>query len=478
VTLDLTLTAPAAGSGVDGDATRALVLRSANEPGDDRYDLPVVSVAPRVEEADVQSVLAQAQAALLQPLSLSTDEVTVILQPVDLARIIALEEVETPDGWTVRISADTDAVAPLFASVVEQLEAPAVDAGFEVAERPTTLDEKGDVTWEPVAADVQVVPSVDGRTFDPDLTADQIGAMLAAGSRTADLELATVEPELTTAEARALGVTHLIGTFTTYHDCCAPRVTNIHRIADIVDGHILEPGEQFSVNEVVGERTTDKGFVPAPGIYQGELRDEIGGGVSQFATTTFNAVFFAGLQLDAFNAHSLYISRYPLGREATLNFPTIDLAFTNDTAHGLFIDMSYSDTAVTTAIYGDNGGREVTAVMGEPYGSIPFAIRYKENPALPPGAEVRTQSGADGFKVDVDRIIVFADGRRVERTLITTYYPKPEIIERNTTATPPPPSTPPPSEPPPSEPPPSTPPPSEPAPEPTETVTPTAEPTG
>jgi vancomycin resistance protein YoaR len=91
-------------------------------------------------------------------------------------------------------------------------------------------------------------------------------------------------------------VKEVIGTFTSRHPCCAPRVTNIHRIADLVDGHVVLPGERFDLNEITGPRDRARGFVDAPQILEGEFVDRIGGGISQFVTTMFNAVFFSGLK--------------------------------------------------------------------------------------------------------------------------------------------------------------------------------------
>ena len=96
-------------------------------------------------------------------------------------------------------------------------------------------------------------------------------------------------------------VPQLIGQFTTFHPCCESRVTNIHLMAATIDGMVVSPGESFSINATVGERTSGKGYVPAPAIIGGEVYccdhpANIGGGVSQVATTLFNAVFFAGLE--------------------------------------------------------------------------------------------------------------------------------------------------------------------------------------
>lgn len=159
------------------------------------------------------------------------------------------------------------------------------------------------------------------------------------------------EPDGGASRIEAFGVSELVGEFTTKHACCENRVVNIHQIADIVRGVVIDPGERFSVNDFVGERTREKGFVPAGSIQQGHFKDDVGGGISQFATTLFNAAFFAGLEFDDYQSHTIYISRYPYGREATLNYPDVDLAFFNNTPYGVLVWTEYTDTTITVQLY-------------------------------------------------------------------------------------------------------------------------------
>jgi vancomycin resistance protein YoaR len=128
-------------------------------------------------------------------------------------------------------------------------------------------------------------------------------------------------------------------------------VTNIHRIADAVRGAIIPPGETFSLNGHVGQRTKEKGYVEAPVIYDGTHDTDVGGGVSQFATTTFNAAFFGGLDIPAYQMHSQFISRYPYGREATVSWDKPDLKIRNNTPFGVMIWTSYTDTSLTVSMY-------------------------------------------------------------------------------------------------------------------------------
>ena len=186
-------------------------------------------------------------------------------------------------------------------------------------------------------------------------TAESVPAVISAvrreAGRTAEVALRPIEPDLGLGTAQSMGIVEVVGEFTTFHGCCASRVTNIQNIADIVRGAVIEPGGSFSINEFVGRRTRDKGFVSAGVIQNGHFTDGVGGGISQFATTMFNAAFFAGMELDEYQSHSIYISRYPYGREATMSFPHPDLAFTNPTPYSVLIWTSYTPTSITVELW-------------------------------------------------------------------------------------------------------------------------------
>jgi len=165
------------------------------------------------------------------------------------------------------------------------------------------------------------------------------------------LPLREVQPERTEEEAQELGIAEQVASFQTEHPSGQPRVQNIHHIADLIRGQIIEPGESFSVNDFVGRRTRERGFVSAPVIENGEFSESVGGGISQFATTLFNAAFFGGLDFDEYQSHSIYISRYPYGREATLSFPKPDLKIKNPTPYGVLIWPTYTGTTIRVSLY-------------------------------------------------------------------------------------------------------------------------------
>jgi vancomycin resistance protein YoaR len=199
---------------------------------------------------------------------------------------------------------------------------------------------------------VQIVP---GRTGTSCCEPKSVGLIETAVKRQApgpvELQLTTQEPELSPEEAAGLGIKEIVGSFTTRHPAGQPRVQNIHRIADLVRGQVIKPGATFSINNFVGRRTPAKGFVSAPVIQEGVFAEDIGGGISQFATTLFNAGFLAGLEFPEYQSHSIYISRYPYGREATLAYPHPDLRIRNTTPYGILIWPGYSSTGITVTLY-------------------------------------------------------------------------------------------------------------------------------
>ncbi|CAN5649484.1 VanW family protein [soil metagenome] len=209
-----------------------------------------------------------------------------------------------------------------------------------------------------------ITPSKDGQACCAADTPDRLLAAVNAAQPSVAIDLEVSKAAFTTEAAQKLGVKEPVGTtttwngqpqvksFTTYYDAGGGgRVTNIHRIAELVNGTLVKPGETFSINGKVGQRTTAKGFVEAGAIANGEHVNEIGGGVSQFATTMFNAAYFAGLDITAYQAHSEHFARYPRGREATMGFPNPDMAWKNNTPYGILIESTYTASSVTVRFY-------------------------------------------------------------------------------------------------------------------------------
>ncbi len=202
------------------------------------------------------------------------------------------------------------------------------------------------------AGAVVPVPSQVGlRCCTPETVRDLQRAFNGLAPQPVNVGLETINPALSTEDVLKLGVVQPIASFTTRHQPGEDRVINIHRIADLTRGVVIKPGATFSVNDFIGERTSAKGFVQARSIADGVLVDTFGGGISQYSTTLFNAAFFAGMDIPKYKPHSIYISRYPFGREATLSYPQVDLKLRNITPYGIMIWPTYTDTSITMTLY-------------------------------------------------------------------------------------------------------------------------------
>jgi vancomycin resistance protein YoaR len=185
----------------------------------------------------------------------------------------------------------------------------------------------------------KVIPAVNGTTVAADNLKKAVEPVLVkpAADRTVSVQLTGAKATFTTADAKKLGIKQVTGQFTTYFPYLPYRNINIGRAAARINGTVLKPGEIFSLNRIVGKRTKANGFTKGFIIKDGRFIKDLGGGVSQSATTTFNAMFFAGLKDIEHKPHGLFIDRYPPGREATVAWPSLDLKFQNDTKYGVLV---------------------------------------------------------------------------------------------------------------------------------------------
>lgn len=265
-------------------------------------------------------------------------------------------------------------------------------------------EEPQDAAFEVVDGKVKIIPATVGANIDPHELADALPAVLPQpkGERVIKLDTTTVKPAFTTKDARKLGIKEEVSTFTTYFPYAHYRNVNLARAAELIDGTILKPGETFSLNQTVGERTAENGFISGWVIQDGIFRQALGGGVSQIATTTFNAMFFAGLEDVEHKPHSVYIDRYPEGREATVAWPSLDLKFKNNTDYGILIKARVGaapagGTGSATVTMYSTKTWEITSTKSARYAFTSPSVRYLDAPDCAPA------TGSSGFQVDVYR---------------------------------------------------------------------------
>ena len=358
--------------------------------------LPVVDVPVSVDQAAVDDALAQAQVAVAEPLVVVVGDREVALEPQVFGEAVGFDP--TPDG-TLAMIADGDLLRAATLAAAPDVEAAPRDAAVVLA---------GGVP--------SIVAGAPGRVVDEEqLAAAVLPAVAPGGDRRAVLAEAVVEPEFSTADAEALGIREVVSTFSTPYPDNADRTENLRIAARTINGTIVRPGEVFSLNDALGERTEAKGYSAAGTIIGGRLQPTVGGGVSQMATTVYNASFFAGLETVAFQPHSFYISRYPEGRESTVNWdPRIDMAFRNDTDTGILVQAAVTGGQVTVTFWGTKTW-DVEAVT-----SPRRDVREPET-VYDPDPGCVSQSPTAGFTVDVTRIWR-QGGAEVRRDTETTAY--------------------------------------------------------
>jgi vancomycin resistance protein YoaR len=221
----------------------------------------------------------------------------------------------------------------------------------------------------------------------------------------------------------------VVSRFTTYFKPGQPRVINIRRAAQLLDRRVIRPGQVFSMNAALGRRTRARGFVPAPMISGGVLVNSVGGGISQVATTLYNAAFFAGLRLIAHTPHSFYISRYPMGREATISWGGPELVFQNDWPSPIVMRFSATPTSITVTFYSQRFGRHVATRTGCAYAFVRPVTRYVRDATLPPGRRIVIQSaGGAGFSVDYSRRVYENEELRRDEHFHVRYNAIDEVI--------------------------------------------------
>jgi vancomycin resistance protein YoaR len=268
-----------------------------------------------------------------------------------------------------------------------------------------------------------VVPSVDGSGIDLVPLSQAVLAVLPQPApRQVEIPLVPAPATFTTEAANALGITQVVSSFTTNYESSSSG-ENIRVVAAEVDGAVVAPGETFSLNGYTGPRTEAQGYVPAGAIIDGAIEQVVGGGVSQFATTTFNAVFFAGLEDVFHKPHSYYISRYPAGREATVFYDSIDLVFRNDQQTGIYIQTIWAPGSLTVTFWGTK------QVDIESLSSERYNFRDPVTQQKPDDGSCSPSGGSTGFDITVTRVFhQLGSGTVLRSEDFVTRYQAPPII--------------------------------------------------
>jgi len=412
--VEVEVTEPEQGVTVDRDTLRADLLdlleeRAQDVPAEDTasLDVPLADVTePRITAADLEAVAPLAEEAIAAPVILrhpaGGDRIE--LSPVELTEVLRIERDEdAAEGERLRIVGDAYTLAELVADL--ELTVDPVEATITIVDYEPQI-EGGTRGFEPdlEAATERVVALATG-IADDDILDDDVPDDIDHPERVGELPGESLEPDLSRQEVKDLGIEEVVSSFATPLTPGQPRNENLALAAQLLDGALLLPGERLSLNERLGPRTAERGFIENGYIDdEGELISVVGGGVSQMATTLMNAAWFAGIEIVTFQPHSLYFARYPEGREATLAWGSIDLVIENDSPYGILITSGATERQLEVTLWSTTWAEVATETTD----------RF----------DVVEGDERDGFRVGFSRTITYPDGS--SRTEEYTHRYEPE----------------------------------------------------
>ena len=370
-----------------------------------KAEVVIVYIPPAVSNEDVNKVRSNlADLAVASPITLKIGTRSIEISPEVIGTALNF----VPNKEKLESKFDETVIVNEISRLIPNIQTTASDAKF---------DFPGDK--------VVIVPAQEGIKFKPgQLDAALSPAFRQKDNRVVNLDSAVVKPLITTESLDALGIKEQLSTFRQDFDYLPYREINVGQAARYMDGKILKPGEIFSMNETIKERTTKNGYVK--GIYIGEggrFDFGLGGGVSIITSATWTAAFYAGLERIEQRAHSVHIARYAPGLEATVSWPKLDLKFKNNTQNNILIKAIPARDGITIAMYGTKEYDRITAKFGEPYNlnnNIDVVNSYDPN-CLP-------QDPAPGFKIVVTRQFWKNNSIVQSENLTTSYRPSDNII--------------------------------------------------
>lgn len=364
---------------IDAEVTEADVLR-------DAADAAVTEYVDKVTDGDVVFT--------------GRDDTDGVLTPGDMGKIVTFE----PEDGALEPEWNTEAAQEILSEQLGSTEVEFRNASFEADGR-----------------DLKVIPSQDGVLINWEDTLDPIeDKLMETGERTNEVVYDEKDATYTTEMAERASFDDVVGSFSS-GGFASDSGANIRRTAELVDGAIVLPGETFSLNGHTGPRGEAQGFVDAGIIQDGRADRAVGGGISQFATTLYNASYFAGMEDVAHTPHSYYIDRYPAGREATVFEGAIDLQFKNTYDTPVLIEASADSSEVTVRLRGVKHV-EVESDSG-PRTNYTDPQRREVS-----GDDCSPSSGGRGFTITDTRTIKDLDGGVVSRETTTTVYDPQPII--------------------------------------------------
>ena len=398
---------------LDRQAAGAVIVTALGGLSRERVALPVRVDAPSVVAADLHPALLQVRTALSRRVRMNLGAATWWLPKRQLASMLVL-----PRNGSRKLEVGGPGAMRYFKRLARGINRPAQNASFNPLE----------------SGRVVIVPAKLGRTVAERPTERSIlAAALSPGARNARVVVTGRPPDRTTAEARAMGITTRVSRYETIYGGEANRIHNVQLVARLIDHKLIAPGATFSFNRTTGARTADKGFLEAPVIINGELSTGLGGGVCQVSTTVFNAAYEAGLKITSRTNHALYISHYPQGRDATVNYPDVDLQFVNDTDHWLLLRTYVGSSSLVVDLYGAPLHRRVESETRPLVTTGGAPVKRISDPNLYVGVTSVDESGSPSSSTSVRRKVYTSSGALLyDNTWYSSYRGETRVVRVGT----------------------------------------------
>jgi len=382
------------GKKVNWDKTQEVIvvswLREEN-PFEIVYD----AVEPQITDSDVLTLSSQLENYLSETVIVRSDNRTAIFSRRDIAEVIYFEKNQSK----IQMHFNQQLIWNKLISKLPGLDKPIKNADLKV------IDET------PVLTPANFSLKIGSQEFQ-DLF---IAALSDSKTREIDLNPFIVRPNIETEQLANLQIVEKVSEFRQNFPPAQYRTDNVSNAAKFIDGTILMPGEIYSMNQTIKERTRENGYVPGIYINNGKFDEGLGGGVSIITTAVWTAAFFAGLEPIEQRAHSIYIPRYQEGIEATVQWGSLDLKFKNNLDSAILIKSKVDLDGVTITMYGKKKFDQVVAKKSNRYSVKPYKTIYSQ------AKNCIDQEGQPGFGVTVTREM-FRNGALVASDEFKTNY--------------------------------------------------------
>ena len=283
------------------------------------------------------------------------------------------------------------------------------------------------ITQDPVT----IHPEVEGIDFD----IEEAKQILNEEKEIYEIPLIITKPKVTMSQIGSEAFPDLLATYSTKYDGGnTNRTTNLKLACEKINDKVILPGETFSYNKTLGERTISAGYKEAKVYENGQVVDGIGGGICQVSSTLYNSVLMANMEVTERRNHQFITSYTPAGRDATVVYGMTDLKFKNTRTYAVKIKATCSNGIITISIYGIKEENEYTISFStETISTIPYTVKYIDDNTLASGTEKVKQQGANGLTTET-YIIKTLNGQVVSKELLSkdTYSAMQRIILRGT----------------------------------------------